>query len=65
MKIDTTDPRIPLNRLKHPLRQALSEEKKEDESIDIKAISSEDFEREVIRDGAKRFEEWLSEIGVE
>lgn len=64
MKIDTTEPRIPLNRLKHPLRQALFEEKKADENNNIKAISSEDFEREIIRKGAKRFEEWLSKIEV-
>lgn len=62
MKIDAKEPRIPLHRLKYPLRQPVREN--QIERVDAKSMSLVDFEREIVRDGAKRFEEWLSEMEV-
>jgi hypothetical protein len=65
MKIDTSGPRLPINRLKRPLKQhTLLPEN--DNQIDPEDNSnfSETFERSVLQDGAKKFEEWLEKLEI-
>ncbi len=65
MKIDTSSPRLPINRLKRPLKQnaPLSENEK---TIDDQENTnfSETFERSVLQDGAKRFEKWIEKLEI-
>lgn len=65
MKIDTGSPRIPLDRLKHPLKRKSS---LADNGDDIEAkensVFSETFEREIIQTGAKRFEKWIEKFDI-
>jgi hypothetical protein len=58
MKIDTSSPRIPLHRLKHPVKEKPYLPEGE-AGIDAKADSafSETFERELIQEGARKFKE--------
>jgi hypothetical protein len=65
MKIDTTSPRIPLHRLKHPLREHTRLPEREAD-VDAKADSafSEAFERELMQAGARKFKEWLEKFEI-
>lgn len=66
MKIDTSSPRIPLHRLKHPVKEnpylpngeAVVSEKTE-------SGFSETFERELIQEGARKFKKWLEKFEIE
>lgn len=65
MKIDTSGPRIPLHRLKHPVKEkpCLSEgeagiNKKTDSAF------SDAFERELTQDGARKFKKWLEKFEI-
>lgn len=62
MKIDTSSPRIPLNRLKHPVKdkQYAAES---DAGIDAK-VDSDTFERELTQAGARKFREWLEKLEI-
>lgn len=65
MKIDGSSPRIPLNRLKHPLRQKPPRAAGDDENAAPETSAfSENFERDIVRDGAKRFEKWLEKLEI-
>lgn len=65
MKIDTSSPRIPLHRLKHPVRENLRLPKRE-AGVKKKEESSfsETFEREFLEKGAKKFNEWLDKFEI-
>jgi hypothetical protein len=65
MKIDTSSPRIPLHRLKHPVKENRYSAESE-AGIDAKVDSafSETFERELIQDGARKFKEWLEKFEI-
>lgn len=53
MKIDTSSPRLPINRLKHPLKQKAPLPENENQIYpEEKAIFLETFERLIIQDGA-------------
>jgi hypothetical protein len=65
MKIDTSNPRIPLHRLKHPVKEKLHPleveagiEKTEESAF------SETFERELLQKGAKKFKEQLEKFKI-
>ncbi len=65
MKIDTSSLRIPLHRLKHPVKEKLHStkdgagtEEKEDSAF------SEIFERELLVKGVKKFKEWLEKLEI-
>ncbi len=65
MKIDTGSPRIPLDRLKHPLKQSsplagIREGIEAEES----SVFSETFERDILQTGAKRFEKWIEKFEI-
>lgn len=72
MKINTTEPRIPLHRLKHPVvpkstppAAAVDENERGDEIEKMdNAESSDAFEREIIENGAKKFREWLDRLDI-
>jgi hypothetical protein len=65
MKIDTSSPRLPINRLKRPLKQK-SLLPENDDQIDTEDNSnfSETFERLILDDGAKKFEQWLENLEI-
>jgi hypothetical protein len=67
MKIDTTEPRLPLNRLKHPLEPKpilpAAAAENEIEKMD-NAEFADAFERAIIKRGAKKFREWLDQLGI-
>ncbi len=65
MKIDTSQSRLPLNRLKHPLKQK-SMPPSSEKQIDERKESGfyEAFERELVRDGAKQFKNWVEKIEI-
>ncbi len=62
MKIDTSSPRIPLHRLKHPVKENRYSAESE-AGIDAKA-DSDTFERELTREGARKFKEWLEKLEI-
>lgn len=68
MKIDTGSPRIPLDRLKHPLKQSSPlagiREGIEAEESSVFSEFSETFEREILQTGAKRFEKWIEKFEI-
>ena len=67
MKIDNTEPRIPLDRLKYPLEPKISQsEQSAEDEIKKKdeAESCDAFEREIIKRGARKFQEWLDELDI-
>ena len=67
MKIDTTNPRIPLDRLKRPVKPTASqvETAAKDEIKKTDAAEFCDaFERAVIEDGARKFKKWLDELDI-
>ncbi len=59
MKIDTTKPRLPIDRLKRPVKQKsllpVGNENNEQE----RSAFSENFERDFLKKGAEEFKEWL------
>ena len=67
MKIDNTKPRIPLDRLKHPLEPkspptaaaAENEVEMTDNAEFLDAV-----ERAIIKRGARKFQEWLDELDI-
>ena len=60
MKIDTSSPRLPINRLKRPLIQkSLSLPNDNEISEREMSVFSEDFERDILQKGAEKFKEWL------
>ena len=65
MKIDTSNPRLPINRLKRPLKQNLPLSENEN-PIEQEENSnfSETFERLLLKDGAERFEKWLEKLDL-
>ena len=67
MKIDTSEPRLPLNRLKHPLEPKstlpAAAAENETEKVDH-AEFSDAFERAIIKRGARKFQEWLDELDI-
>jgi hypothetical protein len=65
MKIDTSNPRLPINRLKHPLKQktSLSENENSTEG-EQNSNFSETFERLILQDGAKRFKKWIKQLEI-
>ena len=67
MKIDTTKPRIPLDRLKHPVKPTLALPTATTEDKIEKTDQSEfsdAFERAIIKRGAIKFKEWLDQLGI-
>ncbi len=71
MKIDTTEPRIPLHRLKHPVMPkstplaAVDENETGDKIEKMDNVEFSDaFERAIIENGAKKFREWLDRMGI-
>lgn len=65
MKIDTGSPRIPLHRLKHPLREKspLPEAENSPAASDEPTFS-DDFERDILEAGAERFKKWLEKLQI-
>ncbi len=63
MKIDTNSPRIPLHRLKHPIKEK-SYLPRGEADTDGKEESpiSEAFERELLQKGARKFKAWLEKF---
>ncbi len=61
MKIDTSSPRIPLHRLKHPVKEPHLAKGKV--GVDAK-VDSDAFERELTQEGARKFKEWLEKLEV-
>ncbi len=61
MKIDTSSPRIPLDRLKHPVKQPQST--KGEAGVNAKA-DSDTFERELTQSDARKFKEWLEKFEI-
>ncbi len=61
MKIDTSSSlRLPVGRLKHPVKQKTSILPSDVEVDEQKmSVFSEDFERGIVRSGAQRFKAWL------
>lgn len=65
MKIDGTNIRIPLHRLKHPLKQKpLQTENANPTEVEREAILSDDFEREILEKGAERFKRWIGKLEI-
>ena len=65
MKIDSTNIRIPLHRLKHSLKQKpLQPENANPTEAEREAILSDDFERELLEKGAERFKRWIEKLGI-
>jgi len=62
MKIDTSSPRIPLHRLKHPVKEKPNSATGE-AGVDAKA-DSDAFERELMQEGARKFKEWLEKLEI-
>lgn len=61
MKIDNSAQRLPINRLKHPLREKSPLQSESDNArTKPETVFAETFERRLIQDGAKRFQEWLA-----
>lgn len=65
MKIDTSSPRIPLHRLKHPVKEkpCLSEGEA-DTDAKVDSAFSDTFERELIQKGARKFKAWLEKFEI-
>ena len=65
MKINDGAQRLPINRLKHPLREKSPPRGEPDNArIEPETAFAETFERRLIQDGAKRFQEWLAGLEV-
>jgi hypothetical protein len=65
MKIDTSSPRIPLHRLKHPVKESLHPSKgKANVVVKEESSISEEFERALLQKGAKKFNEWLKKFEI-
>ena len=65
MKIDTSSPRLPINRLKRPLKQQTSLPENENSTErEENSKFSETFERLILQDGAKRFEKWIEKLEI-
>ncbi len=74
MKINTTNDgdnsRLPINRLKRPLKQRLQPAEEANRSSEKqtrseeKSPSADAFEREILKDGAERFKEWLKKFEI-
>ena len=65
MKIDTSSPRLPTNRLKRPLKQKTSPSENEHPTdTEENSNFAEAFERLILQDGAKRFEKWLEKLEI-
>lgn len=63
MKINTDGPRLPINRLKRPLKQRPpSLPSDNDINAEENSLLSENFEREFVQQGAKKFKEWLKKF---
>ena len=59
MKIDTSKPRLPINRLKRPVKQKSSFPTDDEINEEDISVSSENFERDFLKKGAEKFREWL------
>lgn len=59
MKIDTSKPRLPINRLKRPVKQKSSLQSDNEINGEEISVFSGDFEREFLKKGAKKFNQWL------
>ncbi len=65
MKIDGTNIRIPLHRLKHPLKQKPSQTENATPSETEREITfSDDFERDLLEKGAERFKRWIEKLEI-
>lgn len=63
MKIDKSSPRIPLHRLKHPVKEKPYLPEDETDIVGkFNSAFSETFERELTREGARKFKEWLEKF---
>ena len=63
MKIDGTNIRIPLHRLKHPLKQKpLQIEITNPIEAERETTFSDDFERELLEKGAERIKRWIEKL---
>jgi len=59
MKIDTSKPRLPINRLKRPVKQKSSLPSDNEINEKETSVFSENFERDFLKKGAEKFKEWL------
>lgn len=59
MKIDTSKPRLPINRLKRPVKQKSSLPTGNEINEEERSAFSENFERDFLKKGAEEFKEWL------
>ena len=65
MKIDSSTLRLPINRLKRPLKQKTSlSENEHPNGTEENANFAEEFERLILQDGARRFEKWLKKLDI-
>lgn len=59
MKIDTSKPRLPINRLKRPVKQKSLLPTDDKINEEERSAFSENFERDFLKKGAEKFREWL------
>jgi len=59
MKIDTSKPRLPINRLKRPVKPKSSLPSDNEINEEEISVFSEGFERDFLKKGAEKFKEWL------